>query len=165
MFGGFRIAVAVHLGGTRRVPGATKTIVFVDPAAPGSPQTTIFVDPAPPGASKPLDLSIQRFRTSPSGLQELREMFWKGSKTIPMPFKTFLEPLRNHWGQLLPYSGRLRAPAANQCLQIPPLPDAPQSPINFKIQRPWGPPDSYSAQVSCTSGGMPAPLVKPHCFN
>ena len=87
MFGGFRIAVAVHLGGTRRVPGATKTIVFVDPAAPGSPQTTIFVDPAPPGASKPLDLSIQRFLTSPSGLQELREMFGKAPKLSQCPSK------------------------------------------------------------------------------
>ena len=52
MFGGFRIAAALHVGGTRRVPGATKTTIFVDPAAPGSPQTTIFVDPAPPSLSQ-----------------------------------------------------------------------------------------------------------------
>ena len=52
VFGGFRIAAALHPGKTRRVPGATKTIIFLGPAAPGSLQTTIFVDPAPPSLSQ-----------------------------------------------------------------------------------------------------------------
>ena len=151
MFGGFRIAVAVHLGGTRRVPGATKTTIFVDPAAPGSPQTTIFVDPAPP--------SLSQWPPGAPG------NVWEGSKTIPMPFKTFLEPLRNHWDQLLPHSGRLWPPAASQCLKNLPLPHALQSSIIFVIQRPWGPPADDSAQVSCTFGEMPTRLVKPHCFD
>ena len=119
---GSRIAVAGSTGATRRAAGDTETTIFVDPAAPGSPQTTIFVDPAPP--------SLSQWPPGAPG------NVWKASKTIPMPFKTFLEPLRNHWGQLLPYSGRLRPPAASQCLQIPPLPNAPQSSINFEIQRP-----------------------------
>ena len=127
------IAAAGHVGAPRRVPGATETTIFVDPAAPGSPQTTMFVDPAPPGASKPLDLSIQRFRTSPSGLQELREVSGKAPERVPMPSKTSPDPLRDHWDQLLQYSRRLRTPAGSQCLQIRPLFPTPSRSMSSSI--------------------------------
>ena len=129
---GSRIGGAGSTGATRRAARDTKTTIFVDPAAPGSAQNSIFVDPMAPGR---LQTTISIDPAPPSILQwppGALGSVWKGSKMtpkrVPMPSKTFPEPLRNHWDELRPNFKRLQLSAGNRCLQILPgrlLPPGP----------------------------------------
>ena len=121
------------------IPGGPENTIFVDPTAPGNLQTTAFVGPAAPRSLQIITSVVP----TPPGLSQwppkAQGSVWKGSGKDPeraqMPSKTFLEPLGDHWDQLLQYSRRLRTPAGSQCLQIRPLFPTPSRSMSSSISR------------------------------